>query len=156
MKTILTFGAVVLLTFAFRSAAGEPASKPNVLIVLVDDAGYGDYSCHGNPVMKTPNVDKLHKETVRLVKIAQDGDYEITLRRWPEEAKAFIRGSVAEWESKDRVGKHKLPDGKALLITKARFTVGEFSGEKPVGETDTATRFELMLKKGEAMLKGAF
>ena len=41
-------------------------TKPNVIIILVDDAGYGDYSCHGNPVAKTPNVDKLHGESVRF------------------------------------------------------------------------------------------
>src|SRR6188508_2756274 len=41
-------------------------SKPNVLIVLVDDAGYGDFSCHGHPFLKTPNIDRLHGESVRF------------------------------------------------------------------------------------------
>src|SRR5438270_13777386 len=45
-------------------AAGN--SKPNVIIVLSDDQGYGDFSCHGNPVLKTPNLDKLHGQSVRL------------------------------------------------------------------------------------------
>lgn len=45
--------------------AAEPA-KPNVLIVLVDDAGYGDFGCHGHPFIKTPNIDRLHGESVRL------------------------------------------------------------------------------------------
>jgi len=40
--------------------------KPNVIIVITDDQGYGDMSCHGNPVIKTPNIDKLYKESVRL------------------------------------------------------------------------------------------
>ncbi len=42
------------------------AAKPNVLIVLVDDAGYGDFGCHGHPFLKTPNIDRLHSESVRL------------------------------------------------------------------------------------------
>ncbi|MCY2976620.1 MAG: arylsulfatase [Planctomycetota bacterium] len=42
------------------------ASKPNVLIVLIDDAGYGDFGCTGHPFLKTPNIDKLHDESVRL------------------------------------------------------------------------------------------
>lgn len=47
-------------------AAAEPASRPNVIIVLSDDQGYGDFSCHGNPVLKTPNLDKLYSQSVRL------------------------------------------------------------------------------------------
>lgn len=42
------------------------AERPNVLIILTDDQGYGDFSCHGNPVLKTPNMDRLHGESVRF------------------------------------------------------------------------------------------
>src|SRR4029434_1253895 len=48
------------------SLAAEAATKPSVLIVLVDDAGYGDWGCHGHPFLKTPNIDRLHGESVRL------------------------------------------------------------------------------------------
>jgi arylsulfatase A-like enzyme len=41
-------------------------TKPNVIIVLTDDQGYGDLSCHGNPVLKTPNLDRLHAQSIRL------------------------------------------------------------------------------------------
>ena len=40
--------------------------RPNVVFVLTDDQGYGDLSCHGNPVVKTPNIDALYGESVRL------------------------------------------------------------------------------------------
>ncbi len=39
---------------------------PNVVFVLTDDQGYGDLSCHGNPVVKTPHIDALHACSVRL------------------------------------------------------------------------------------------
>ena len=42
------------------------AAKPNVVLVMTDDQGYGDLGCHGNPVLKTPNIDKLYGESVRL------------------------------------------------------------------------------------------
>jgi arylsulfatase len=42
------------------------ASQPNIIFVLTDDQGYGDLSCHGNPVLKTPNLDRLHDEAVRF------------------------------------------------------------------------------------------
>ena len=65
----------VLVAVALASACLCPASaaaqqkkaRPNVLIVLTDDQGYGDFSCHGNPVLKTPNLDRWHKKSVRFV-----------------------------------------------------------------------------------------
>src|SRR5262249_26890790 len=42
------------------------AAKPNVIILLTDDQGYADLSCHGNPALKTPNLDKLHDESICL------------------------------------------------------------------------------------------
>jgi arylsulfatase A-like enzyme len=57
-----------LSTFAVVPAAAprQAAALPNVLIILTDDQGYGDLSCHGNPVLKTPNMDRLHSESVRF------------------------------------------------------------------------------------------
>jgi len=46
-------------------AAG--AERPNVILVLTDDQGYGDLSCHGNPVLKTPYLDRLYQQSIRLV-----------------------------------------------------------------------------------------
>ena len=42
------------------------AQKPNVIIVLTDDQGYGDLSSHGNPIINTPNLDKLYSESIRF------------------------------------------------------------------------------------------
>ncbi len=47
-------------------SVAEGADKPNVILVVADDQGYGDMSCHGNPVLKTPNMDRLYAESVRL------------------------------------------------------------------------------------------
>lgn len=40
--------------------------RPNIIFVLTDDQGYGDLSCLGNPVLKTPELDRLHADSVRL------------------------------------------------------------------------------------------
>jgi len=45
---------------------GESKERPNVILIMTDDQGYGDFSCHGNPVLKTPNLDILHSQSVRL------------------------------------------------------------------------------------------
>lgn len=65
---------VVLLTalifsFSVSSATDEDTvnkSKPNIILILTDDQGYGDVGKHGNPVMKTPFMDQLHAESVRF------------------------------------------------------------------------------------------
>ncbi|MEO0477384.1 MAG: sulfatase-like hydrolase/transferase, partial [Planctomycetota bacterium] len=44
----------------------NPSAPPNIIIVLTDDQGYGDLSCHGNPHLKTPSLDQLYAESVRL------------------------------------------------------------------------------------------
>ena len=44
----------------------ETRMKPNVVFVLTDDQGYGDLGCHGNPVIRTPNIDRFYEESVRL------------------------------------------------------------------------------------------
>jgi arylsulfatase A-like enzyme len=49
-----------------RNGAAAPLAKPNILLVLVDDQGYGDLSVHGNPVLKTPHMDRLHAESIRF------------------------------------------------------------------------------------------
>ena len=42
------------------------ADRPNVIVVMTDDQGYGDLACHGNPILKTPHLDRLHAESVRF------------------------------------------------------------------------------------------
>ena len=56
------FSLVMLLGLSLPAFA----AKPNVLIVLSDDQGSGDFSYAGNPILKTPNMDRLAKESVRL------------------------------------------------------------------------------------------
>ena len=65
---IRSLPAIILLVALVPAAAADPLAgrKPNVVFVLTDDQGYGDLSAHGNPVLKTPNLDRLHAEGVRF------------------------------------------------------------------------------------------
>ena len=47
-------------------AANRASAPPNVILIMTDDQGYGDLGCHGNSMIKTPNLDGLHGRCVRL------------------------------------------------------------------------------------------
>ena len=67
MKTTLTLlTAMLLAPLASLHAADapKPATKPNIILVMPDDLGYGDYACLGNPVAHTPSVDSFKKEAL--------------------------------------------------------------------------------------------
>ncbi len=42
------------------------ADKPNIIVIMADDLGYGDLSCYGATALKTPNIDKLASEGIRF------------------------------------------------------------------------------------------
>lgn len=60
----LLFAAGVLALGCCAAIAAD--SHPNILLILTDDQGYGDFSIHGNPYLKTPNIDKLAREGVQF------------------------------------------------------------------------------------------
>ena len=51
---------------AWAAGGGKAWPRPNVVLVITDDQGYGELACHGNKIIKTPNLDALHAESVRL------------------------------------------------------------------------------------------
>ena len=61
--TILVFG---LLAVAGRVFAVDWPSRPNVILLMTDDQGYGEVGFHGNEVLKTPNLDRFAAEGIEL------------------------------------------------------------------------------------------
>jgi arylsulfatase A-like enzyme len=57
----------MLIALSLASGTALAAeTRPNVVIVLMDDFGWGDPSCYGNTMLRTPNIDRLAKEGVRF------------------------------------------------------------------------------------------
>jgi arylsulfatase A-like enzyme len=56
---------ITLTSFLFLSQVAL-AKKPNFVYIMVDDAGYGDFSCFGQKKFKTPHVDRMAKEGMKL------------------------------------------------------------------------------------------
>jgi len=59
-------GARAALQTTVENTSATSAHRPNVIVILSDDQGYGDFSCHGNPILKTPALDKLNGESIRF------------------------------------------------------------------------------------------
>jgi arylsulfatase A-like enzyme len=57
---------LALVVLAAACGVQAFAAPPNVLLVITDDQGYGDFSLHGNPTLKTPHIDSLGQQSVRF------------------------------------------------------------------------------------------
>ncbi|MDP3072601.1 MAG: arylsulfatase [Opitutaceae bacterium] len=61
-----TFALVALALFATQASAAESRSRPNIVLILADDIGYGDLGCYGATKVRTPNLDRLAREGSRF------------------------------------------------------------------------------------------
>ena len=62
-RTVLRISLLIAL---FAVVDVTDAKQPNVLLIITDDQGYGDFSIHGNPHLQTPHIDKLAQTGVRF------------------------------------------------------------------------------------------
>ncbi|KZS38360.1 hypothetical protein AWE51_17545 [Aquimarina aggregata] len=69
-KIIVLVTIAILISCQEKSKSKEqpavPDSKPNIILIVTDDQGYGDIGVHGNSIIKTPNLDKFAKESLEL------------------------------------------------------------------------------------------
>jgi arylsulfatase A-like enzyme len=115
------FGALLLVIFftfsaatsrAAAAAAAEPR-KPNIVVILTDDLGYGDVGCYGATKIKTPNVDRIAREGCRFID-GHSSSSTCTPSRY-----AIMTGEYP-WRHK---GTHILPGDAALIIAPGRPTL---------------------------------
>jgi arylsulfatase A-like enzyme len=108
------------------------ASPPNVIVIMTDDQGYGDLSCHGNPLVQTPHLDRIHGESVRLT------DFHVAPMCTP------TRGQLMTGCDAARNGATNVSSGRSLLrrefptladvFAKAGYATGMF-GKWHLGDT---------------------
>ena len=61
-SALLTSAVLVAPWNCTTTAVGQPAKRPNVVVILTDDQGWGDLSLHENPNLSTPNIDALARD----------------------------------------------------------------------------------------------
>ena len=55
MNAMIAFARIALAAALAAGSVAAADGPPNVVLIVTDDQGFGDLSCHGNPVLKTPN-----------------------------------------------------------------------------------------------------
>jgi arylsulfatase A len=57
---------IALLIVAVFQVAAIAAERPNIILLFIDDLGYGDFGCFGSPTIQTPNIDGVARRGVKL------------------------------------------------------------------------------------------
>lgn len=63
---LAVFFTALFVSCGSKSTSDKGSKKPNVIIVITDDQGYGDIAAHGNTIVKTPAIDAFYNKSVRL------------------------------------------------------------------------------------------
>ncbi len=98
------FATGALLAGAAAPApAAAPAAAPNIVLIMTDDQGYGDLGCTGNPIVQTPQIDRLAAESSQLT------DYHVAPTCSP------TRSAVLTGHWTDRTGVWHTVNGRSML-----------------------------------------
>ncbi|MDE3742690.1 arylsulfatase [Maribacter polysaccharolyticus] len=101
----LKLGMMVMFLCLGNIVKLQAQEKPNVILIMTDDQGYGDLSCHGNPIIETPNLDRLQSESIRLT------DFHVSPFCTPTRA-ALMTGHYP-----GRTGAYRTSSGRTLMHT---------------------------------------
>lgn len=98
-----TFVSTLICLFVIPSSCAfaalrEVSSPPNVVLILVDNVGYGDLGCYGNREVITPNMDRLAREGVLATDLLAEAACTF-LRIIPPRSSARLRGSRGRRET---------------------------------------------------------
>jgi len=104
MNLIKHILAVLVLSLLVVGCNKTKNEKPNVILIMVDDQGYGDLSCLGNEQIKTPNLDQLHKVSARFT------DYHVSPTCAP------TRAAILTGHHSNRTGVWHTVNGRSLIL----------------------------------------
>ena len=127
--------AALLIATCFTPAgsfADEPA-QPNIILVMTDDQGYGDLSCHGHPFLKTPNIDTLFNQSTRFTDFHVSATCSPTRAALMSGRAAFKNGVTHTVVERERMALSSTT--VAEVLKSAGYTTGIF-GKWHLGDAD--------------------
>lgn len=72
IRWILSLTSLLGAALHVGTTAMSASAPPNIILVITDDQGYGDLGAHGNSMIRTPSLDRLHQQSVRLTQFHVD------------------------------------------------------------------------------------
>ena len=72
-RVLVLFVILINICISCNQKSSPIASKPNIILILIDDLGYGDIGCYGHRVNATPNIDQLAKKGIRFTDFHTNG-----------------------------------------------------------------------------------
>ncbi|MEO1970384.1 MAG: sulfatase-like hydrolase/transferase [Pirellulaceae bacterium] len=151
--SIALFICLICLVFSGQALASEER-KPNILLVFIDDMGWGDFSCFGNEVVETENIDQLAKEGIRFEQfyvnspICSPSRVAISTGQYPQRWK--ITSYLSNRRENEARGMAQWLDPAAPMLARylhdGGYTTGHFGkwhmgGQRDVGEAPLITEY---------------
>ncbi len=132
-RAAVVAGAVTTVSSCASSRLTQRGRKPNIIFILADDLGYGDLGCYGQPVIRTPNIDRMAAEgmifTDHYAGSTVCAPSRCCLMTGKHTGHAFIRGNA-------RLPLRPGDVTVAELLKRAGYTTG-IIGKWGLGEPDT-------------------
>jgi len=144
---------ILILTLLFTLETLQ-AAKPNIILVFIDDMGWGDFSCFGNQAAQTPNVDKMASEGIRFEQfyvnspICSPSRTAISTGQYPQRWK--ITSYLAHRAMNEKRGMAQWLDPSAPMLARslkqAGYATGHFGkwhmgGQRDVDEAPAITEY---------------
>ncbi len=115
LKTTITLLLIYITVLLNGSVQKLAAQQPNVLVIIVDDLGYGDLSCQGSTEIITPNIDRLAESGIRFT------DGYVTAPQCGPSRAGLISGVFQDrFGYNDIINQNGLPPKSVLLPRRSR------------------------------------
>lgn len=151
---LTVLAAVALALPASLKANAVPKARPNIVVVFIDDMGWGDLSCFGNKAVTTENIDRLAAEGIRFEQfyvnspICSPSRVAISTGQYPQRWR--ITSYLSNRKHNNARGVAQWLDPKAPMLAKmlhdSGYTTGHFGkwhmgGQRDVGEAPLITEY---------------